>query len=293
MWLDIGLWDSLVASSGLAAAFVASLYVWKQDGKTRDHPDVIKQRLLSIGVVSALAPLIFYLWPNVTPPDNLKAVVGERGPPLISWLGFSLFGIFPALFIPLVLTLSLFLGPIVVMILSSNSLSDLMGFQSMHNLIIIRNFLVAPFCEELVFRTCVCTLLIAGGWGFSWTVLGSPLLFGIAHLHHLIGMVRARTHSMQQAIFRVGFQLMYTTIFGIYASFLYLRTGQLLSCFLCHSCCNMLGFPDFFWLFRPDHPLRKAVMGTAYVLGLWLFTKFLYTLTDPSLYHSWLHLLYE
>lgn len=44
---------------------------------------------------------------------------------------------------------------------------------------------------------------------------------------------------------RTLFQLTYTTLFGAYATFLYLRTGSLLAVVLVHAFCNWMGLPRF------------------------------------------------
>lgn len=46
--------------------------------------------------------------------------------------------------------------------------------------------------EELVFRACICSVMRAGGFDVFSTVLSSPLLFGLAHLHHYWDLVRTQ-----------------------------------------------------------------------------------------------------
>lgn len=53
------------------------------------------------------------------------------------------------------------------------------------------------------------------------------------------------TKALQNALLSSSFQFVYTTIFGWYASYLFLRTGSLIPPILCHSFCNIMGFPDF------------------------------------------------
>jgi prenyl protein peptidase len=48
-----------------------------------------------------------------------------------------------------------------------------------------------------------------------------------------------------QATLRSLLQFTYTTLFGGYATFLFLRTGSLLSVILVHAFCNWMGFPRF------------------------------------------------
>lgn len=72
----------------------------------------------------------------------------------------------------------------------------------------------------------------------------APLYFGVAHVHHFYEF--RLTHpdvSTLGAIFRSVFQFGYTTIFGWYATFVYLRTGSLWAVILAHSFCNWCGLP--------------------------------------------------
>jgi len=88
------------------------------------------------------------------------------------------------------------------------------------------------------------------------TVFTAPTIFGLAHLHHLNEYILAHRRPTQSylsalltpSIILVGllqslFQFTYASLFGIFATFVYLRTGNLYSCVLAHSFCNWLGFP--------------------------------------------------
>lgn len=79
-------------------------------------------------------------------------------------------------------------------------------------------------------------------------------------------------------------QFGYTTVFGWYATFIYLRTGSLYSAFMCHAICNFFGFPNFAALVDSDsHVWRIRLM---YILGLAGFIYFLFPLTDPNYYKA-------
>jgi prenyl protein peptidase len=45
------------------------------------------------------------------------------------------------------------------------------------------------------------------------------------------------------ALARTIFQFTYTSLFGFFAAFVYIRTGNLLSVILAHSFCNWMGLP--------------------------------------------------
>ncbi len=122
--------------------------------------------------------------------------------------------------------------------------------------------LQGPLAEEWVFRCCMCPVLLAGGWGQSAVIFGTPLLFGLAHVHHLINLVRQQGMTVQQGAVKVIFQLAYTTLFGIYASFVLIRTGQLNAVFLAHAFCNVMEVPQLGWLLNPQHELAPHKLCT-------------------------------
>lgn len=75
-------------------------------------------------------------------------------------------------------------------------------------------------------------------------VFVSPLYFGIAHVHHFYEFRLTHPDTpVPAALFRSIFQFAYTTIFGWFAAFLYLRTGSLPAVILVHSFCNWCGLP--------------------------------------------------
>lgn len=74
----------------------------------------------------------------------------------------------------------------------------------------------------------------------------TPLYFGIAHVHHLYEF--RLTHSqvpLPLVIARSLFQFTYTSLFGFFAAFVFVRTGNMYSIILAHSFCNWLGLPRF------------------------------------------------
>jgi prenyl protein peptidase len=84
---------------------------------------------------------------------------------------------------------------------------------------------------------------------FSWTqiVFLTPLYFGIAHLHHLYEF--RITHpevSLVISVLRSLFQFTYTSLFGFFAAWVYIRTGNVYTCILAHTFCNWMGLPRFY-----------------------------------------------
>lgn len=93
-------------------------------------------------------------------------------------------------------------------------------------------------------------------------IFWSPLLFGLAHVHHAIDTFYAKGgdwSAAKSALFNTCtylalfdvhrslscavFQLSYTSLFGFYASFLFLRTGSILPPITAHIFCNIMGIP--------------------------------------------------
>ena len=60
-------------------------------------------------------------------------------------------------------------------------------------------------------------------------------------------------------------QFTYTSLFGAYSSYLYLRSGLIYGPLLAHAFCNVMGLPDFGAV--PTHP-RRALLAPAFVIGL-------------------------
>lgn len=108
--------------------------------------------------------------------------------------------------------------------------------------------------------------------------------------------------------FVAGMQFLYTTAFGVFASFIFMRTGErwserqhndltystqpvkyvpslsaghVVGPVLSHSFCNSQGLPDISSALQ--HPQRSALLFS-YVMGLLLFLVLLFPLTDPFFY---------
>lgn len=91
----------------------------------------------------------------------------------------------------------------------------------------LRSLVVSPFVEEFVFRACMLPLLLRGGWSPGSAALLAPVIFGVAHLHHLHDLVVHQGREVGDAVAAVAFQFGYTSLFGAYASLLFLRTRSL------------------------------------------------------------------
>ncbi|KAL1110204.1 hypothetical protein AAG570_008281 [Ranatra chinensis] len=180
----------------------------------------------------------------------------------------------------------LFLGPIAMQFQSD--FLDLYSepkywISNFRNLIWLRNYIIAPFSEELTFRACMLPLLIQC-FRPQAAIFICPLFFGIAHLHHIIGCIKEGM-NVKTALLVSGFQFTYTTIFGAYSAFLFLRTGHFVASLFAHTFCNYMGFPQFVELYGYSEPKRTIIVVLCLV-GFVLWCVLLSPLTTPSWYKN-------
>lgn len=252
----------------LAILFVFGLYV-VDPGLPRSHPRTVRRRIYATGVVCALGPGIIYLL--------LFRSEGINFPTFLSLLGIRWNRLLTATLSPCALVLLLYTGCLIQFILEGESWRNI-TFK--RNDLILRDYFVAPFAEELIFRACMLTIL-SSAIGNYWAISISPLFFGLAHLHHLIEWFRVKDGTFCQACATVLLQVAYTSVFGLFAAFVFLRTRHLSGIVLAHSLCNMMGLPPIEEAFY--HPRKYCIM-TSYIIGLILFVILLLPVTEPSLY---------
>ncbi|XP_036974588.1 CAAX prenyl protease 2-like [Acanthopagrus latus] len=264
----------------LACLYVGSLYVWRSS-LPRDHPSVIKRRCASVLLVSALSPAAVKVWMHWAD-IQVDASVLEL-------MGVRLGGLLPAAVLPLLLTVVFYLGPLVHAAMDdpegfSRELQSALDVQSWRlcvgDAVWLRNQVVAPVTEELVFRGALLPMLVPCA-GPTAAIFTAPLFFGVAHLHHITEQQRLHKDSMSVVLTVSGLQFLYTTVFGAFTAFIFMRTGHVVGPVLCHSFCNSRGLPDISAALQ--HPQRLALL-VSYVTGLLLFLVLLFPLTDPFFY---------
>ncbi|XP_071162498.1 CAAX prenyl protease 2-like [Mytilus edulis] len=274
-------WQAVLLCLLFALIYVGSLYVWASVGnKTRDHPDVIKRRFMSVAVISVIVPLLLCCF----------GTESSKGETLLEWMGIRFRGFFPALLIPLGLTMVLFTGP-----LTLHYMDGVFGLylepkywtQSATNLVWLRNHIVAPFSEEFIFRACMLPLLVPC-FGQGLSVFLCPLFFGVAHVHHMIEKVTTGGLDVKTACKQSLFQLTYTTLFGIYSAFLFLRTGHLIAPVIAHAFCNHMGFPSFGEVMGHPQPVKHKLIAS-FILGLFMWIVLFYPVTTPFLYSNYIY----
>ena len=261
------------ACMGLASAFVLSLYAVSA-GLPRNHPVTVKRRIAAIVCVCLAAPIYVYVWAW----SSRRSSGEEEGEQLWRVLGWRREGLLWAVVSPLALVLLAYLGPIVHLVsVGENPFSTVSQERADIGL---RNYVVAPFSEEFVFRACMLPLLLPQ-LGQLWTVLLCPLFFGVAHLHHFFEWLHNRDSSLTDVVLCLLGQVGYTSLFGMFSAFLFVRTGHLVSPVLAHSLCNMLGLPPLDELSSHSHP---RLMFALYVVGVSTFVLLLFPLTEPTLF---------
>ncbi|XP_035210261.1 CAAX prenyl protease 2-like isoform X2 [Stegodyphus dumicola] len=176
--LELGCVSNVLVCVLLATLYVGSLYVWRNT-HGRDHPSTIKKRILSVFLMSFVSAVFVYVFAD-------REYFGSDHT-YWSLLGLRLSGIIPAVFLPLILTMVLFLGPVSLHYSDGiyNKFFDLnLWIYCLTNVVWLRNHVIAPFFEEFTFRACMLPILVPC-FEYGTTVILCPIFFGIAHLHLL------------------------------------------------------------------------------------------------------------
>ncbi|KAI1497503.1 hypothetical protein F5X99DRAFT_361243 [Biscogniauxia marginata] len=112
-----------------------------------------------------------------------------------------------------------------------------------------------PFTEEVLFRSASVPLMLVARTSVARTVFLSPVIFGLAHFHHFYEFRLSHPRvPVAAGLLRSLVQLAYTSLFGAYATFLFLRSGSLLAIFAVHAFCNVMGLPRFWGRVEPPLP---------------------------------------
>eukprot|EP01100_Stratorugosa_tubuloviscum_P011671 TRINITY_DN5254_c0_g1_i2.p1 TRINITY_DN5254_c0_g1~~TRINITY_DN5254_c0_g1_i2.p1 ORF type:complete len:283 (+),score=79.27 TRINITY_DN5254_c0_g1_i2:56-904(+) len=271
--------SSLEASflcSSHALIFVLSLYIWCEPlSRSRDDIQIVKKRLISANLAWIVSLFLNYFYFS-----NLSFI------DFLVFSGFKTESFLLALILPLFLVIILFLGPILMIYFElgpNDFITNLVSIFKAPSVFTLRNIIVAPIAEEIVFRGCMCPLIIAAGFSPISALFMTPLFFGIAHLHHILNSVYSQQVALKQAVFEAVFQLFYTTLFGWFASFIFLRTGHIIGCIICHAFCNSMGFPQFDEI---NNYKQASIIKIGFIIGMIGFSILLMPLTNQSIFNS-------
>ncbi|KAF7186081.1 putative CAAX prenyl protease 2 [Pseudocercospora fuligena] len=215
--------------------------------QSRDAPTVIKARIRAVGLScvasTVVAVYVLVVYGHATARDVLR-----------------LLAVWPVNLIDcgrvLTLVAVLFVGPLYETVIVDSGWREWRPraikekfFDSLPGL---RNNVVAPLAEEWVFRSLVVSLYLLAKVPAKRIVFTSPLIFGAAHIHHLVEVLRTHTPPGRllpplnvwiRGILQSLFQFTYTSLFGFFTAFVYLRTGNLYAVVLAHSFCNVMSLP--------------------------------------------------
>ena len=116
--------------------------------------------------------------------------------------------------------------------------------ESLSSWIAWRNYVAGPVSEEITFRSALIPLHFLARVSPERIVFFAPLYFGIAHVHHFYEFQLTHPGTpVIASLLRSLFQFSFTTLFGWYATFLFLRSGSLVAVIVVHSFCNYCGLP--------------------------------------------------
>lgn len=139
----------------MGAGYVAALYLVGKPGQSRNDPDAITRRAAAVTAVTLAAPVALRLMGDPSP-----GAAGAGGRTVMEHIG--IFGGVPgpirAAVGPVALNVLLFAGPLAQRCLDGEFAAELAELVT-GTAISIRNFVVAPVTEEIVFRGCMVPLL--------------------------------------------------------------------------------------------------------------------------------------
>ncbi len=158
----------------------------------------------------------------------------------------------------------------------SNNLKDLVNW---------RNYIICPFTEEFVFRGCMIPLVYPFLGSFN-SMMVTPLFFGLAHLHHIVEGHVVNRIPLDTLIGQHLFQFSYTYLFGIYANYLFIKTGSFFGPFAGHIFCNYMGFPNINDLINEFDRRQKAIIIIFYAFGFYLFFNIIIYVNERNLFNN-------
>ncbi|CCD27237.1 CAAX prenyl protease NDAI_0K00460 [Naumovozyma dairenensis CBS 421] len=117
-----------------------------------------------------------------------------------------------------------------------------------NNIYSLRNYIFAPITEEIFYTSmllnCYLNLCPIEMLSMRKLLWEPSLFFGIAHVHHMYEAFKIGDQNIITILINTMIQFSYTTLFGAFTNFVFLRTGgNLWACIFVHGLCNIMGFP--------------------------------------------------
>lgn len=259
----------------ISISYVLAIYVSTShhvSHKQRNEPQIIRQRMKNImiicGVNALLVPLMVSLYSD-KPFSECLLQMGVVG-------GYHFNGVWDMKqFIVdctkvIALVAILYVGPLADLCLHYIYTSDSLWYDfcdNFNDIWGVRNYMFAPITEELVYTSMLlsCHIAMEPRSQLTWRqlLLEPSLYFGIAHVHHAWEMYQDGDYKLLQILLITAFQATYTTMFGTFSNYIFLRHGgNLYSCILAHAMCNLLGVPSV-------QPSSSALFTSLWAKKLW------------------------
>ncbi|KAM7204023.1 hypothetical protein V8F20_003721 [Naviculisporaceae sp. PSN 640] len=234
---------------------------------SRDAPSVIKARITSVTISCFICCFTTYL--ILVPPSFLRKEPKAGDGSLSNGHVLHLMGLWPLALTEslraLVLTMLLFLGPLFAYFVVESGWRDWLRLEPFKEIwsdwTVWRNLVAGPITEEILFRSASIPLMLASGTSLNKTIFLTPVIFGLSHVHHFYEFRLSNPQvPAKMALFRSIFQFGFTTLFGAYATFIFLRTGSLVAVCAVHAFCNSMGLPRLWGRVEPP-PNEAEVEG--------------------------------
>lgn len=246
--LPLSLWISFIVS----VSYVISIYSFTDPQLNKlDRNDirVVKSRIKKITIYSVIVSLLLPFVLAELSHVSWTKIVSQIGliPGLTTTGEFSIERLVTCskdTFFGLVLISILFIGPLSDLVLSEGEIpivSYIEEFQSLHG---IRDLLVGPLTEELVYTSAIIVTLlqVSPAVPINTLIFLPPVFFSIAHFHHAY-QLHLKGFGLVPILLTTCFQMTYTFLFGIFTNYVFLKTGSLWACFALHSFCNFMSVP--------------------------------------------------
>lgn len=241
----------------IAVSYVAAIYISTEKSDKyrlrKDDPVIIKQRMRRLTIMTLVNLTVLQLL-------QINLSKGPRNT-------LRNFGLIPGYYMDgtwdirqyvvdiakvLFLGVLLYIGPLLDSLLlhyfRRTKLRDIVRGLTENNIWAFRNNVFAPITEELFYTSMLLTTYLHSfpteGLSYKRLLWEPSIFFGIAHLHHAYETYLAGQYDVLNIMLSTSFQFLYTTLFGAFTNFVFLRTGgNLWACILAHSFCNIMGFP--------------------------------------------------
>ena len=175
-----------------------------------------------------------------------------------------------AIFLPICLNSVLFSGEWVQFFMTkTRDFSEFWesSFYDLSGIMQLKQYIVAPILEEIVYRGIILNLCT---FGDTAAVLFTPIYFSASHLHHLLKARNKEKEEFRREIFVRLFQFSFTWLFGIYAGFVYIKAGRnIIAPILLHSYWNIIQIPHLKTWFDIDvEQAVRTIVSIGYIAGI-------------------------